>query len=180
MSIQTVPPAAPAAVSTGAVGVRGRLLATSGTLPRVLAARSSTVALDADWTLAAGSGITLNEITNADDALLMPWERPDGATIGLLVQSEVDGELRGEVFVPWGGSGSHWQNGPGYGTQGLRFFGPPVGSTTPAPQWLTIVSGQFPSPLNATLSGSWRVALTGGGYILPPDSIVRVYLARVG
>ena len=109
-----------------------------------MAARSSTVALDADWTLAAGSGITLNEITNADDALLMPWERPDGATIGLLVQAEVDdGELRGEVFVPWGGSGSHWQNGPGFGTQGLRFFGPPVGSTTPAPQWLTIVSGQF-------------------------------------
>ena len=176
MSIQTKPPAAGA---TGA-DARGRLLATSGTLPRVVAARSSTVALDADWTLAAGSGIILNEITNADDTLLMPWERPDGATIGLLVQAEVDGELRGEVFVPWGGAGSFWPQGPGYGTQGLRFDGPPVGSTTPAPQWLTICSGQFPSPQNATISGSWRVALTGGGYILPTDSRALVYLARVG
>ena len=150
---------------------RGRLLATSQTLARVVAPRSSTAAFDAGWTLAAGSGITLEEITTADDALLMPWERPDGATIGLLVQSEVDGELRGEVFVPWGGSGSHWAMGPGFGTQGLRFSGP---------QWLTVVSGQFPSPQNATLSGSWRVALAGGGVSLPSDSIVKVYLARVG
>ena len=140
---------------------RGRLLATSSTLPTAATASGTVVANT--WTLE--SGIPTGVTTGAA-GLVLPETRPSEDVDGIWLVAEVDGTEFAEVKIPWGYSGEttdHANNK--YKYTALKFRN-------------AVLGGASASFLDAVLLVN-TLTLIGVNTALPANSVVKVYLSVV-
>ena len=147
---------------TPAGDVKGDLIATSG----ALATTGDNNVYAATWTIESGIDFTVL----SSNALRSSNSRP-AAVNGVLVQAEVDGNVVGDVFTPWGGSGQFNRLNAAHGNQVLRI------SDSVS---IMVSSGHlFTSSGSTSFQGSWTLALVSEGDTIPANTVVKVYYAVV-
>ena len=148
--------------------IQGELWATSATLPTASVPDSSGIHIQIT-TSAAGAalGITGNQYGN----MFLPLLRPHIYTRGIVVQAEIDGSLRDEIFIPWGGGSYaivHQSPGDYAGAVlALADFDDSTDPDTPA-QFVTLRTDKY-------YGSRTRVSVNGGGSAIPANTILKFY-----
>ena len=148
--------------------IRGELWATSATLPTALVRDGLGIAVQITVTPAATDlGISGNQ----HGELILPLLRPQLYTRGIVAQAEIDGSLRDEVFIPWGGgSYSIVHQSPGDYATNVLALATLDASTNPdtPPQFVTIWNRK-------QFGGQWQLAVFGGGSVIPANTVIKFY-----
>ena len=139
---------------------RGRHIATTATLPT--ASVNEDVIIPIVFTITAEG--TAHNISYFSNSMYTPLLRPAPEVQGLVVQAEIDGTLKDEALIVWGGSG--------YNTE-------PAGNLDFTKARLALKSQPNPNFVSVHIDkrGGDAIAISvgGGGTVIPANTILKFY-----